>query len=38
MRNVPQWIKCDIMASMNTKYGMATTMTCKHSSITNDQK
>ena len=24
MRNVPPWINCDIMASMNTKYGMAT--------------
>ena len=24
MRNVPPWIKCDTMASMNTKYGMAT--------------
>ena len=30
MRNVPPWIKCDIMASMNTKYGMASNMTCPH--------
>ena len=31
MRNVLPWIKCDIMASMNTKYVMATNMTCPHS-------
>ena len=31
MRNFPPWIKCDIMASMITKYGMATNMTCPHS-------
>ena len=28
MRNVPLWIKHDTMASMNTKYGMTTYMTC----------
>ena len=31
MRNVPPWIKCDTMASMNTKCGMATHMTCQQS-------
>ena len=31
MKNVPPWIKCDTMASMNTKYGMATYMTYPHS-------
>ena len=36
MRNVPRWIKFDPMASMNTKYGMATYMTCPHSGTTND--
>ena len=30
MNNVPPWIKHDTMASMNTKYGMATYMTCPH--------
>ena len=30
MKNVPPWIKCDTMASMNTKYGMAAYMTCLH--------
>ena len=38
MRNIPPLIKCDTMASVNTKYGMATYMTCPHSLITNDQK
>ena len=28
MRNVLTWIKYDTMASMNTKYDMATYMTC----------
>ena len=31
MKNVPLWIKHDTVASMNTKYGMATNMTCPHS-------
>ena len=36
MKNVSLWIKCDTLAPMNTKYGMATYMTCPHSCITND--
>ena len=31
MKNVPPLIKHDIMASMNTKFGMATYITCPHS-------
>ena len=31
MRNAPPWSKGDIMASMNTKYGIAKKMTCPHS-------
>ena len=36
MKNVPPWIKHDTMASMNTKYGMATYMTGRYSLISND--
>ena len=28
MMNFPPWIECDTMVSRNTKYGMATHMTC----------
>ena len=31
MKNVPLWFNRDTMASINTKYGMATYMTCPHS-------
>ena len=31
MKNVPPWIKHDTIASMNTKYDMATYMTCQQS-------
>ena len=30
MKNIPPWIKRVMMASMKTKYGMATYMTCPH--------
>ena len=31
MKNVPPWIKHDTIESMDTKYRMATYMTCPHS-------